>query len=240
MAAVMATAYPDLYAAAGVHSGLAYAAAGDLASAFAAMKHGPSHPARPSARPLPLIVFHGDRDTTVAPANAAGLIDQVLAAASPDRHPGTLPTVVTGGQVPGGHAYTRTCYRDPAGRSWPSAGPSTRADMPGPAVIPHGSTPTPAGQTPAPSSSASSTSIPPPVGPLTGTAPGPHQNMRVVWEGAVTTPEHRPSRQVRDDLPTPVLLITHRDCPKATHCAHCRRYGRPCSQARADPRRRWG
>jgi poly(hydroxyalkanoate) depolymerase family esterase len=115
MAAVMAAAYPDLYAAAGVHSGLPYAAAGDVASAFAAMKQGPPRPARPPARPLPLIVFHGDRDTTVTPANAAGLIDHALTAASPDRRPGTPPAAVTTGQVPGGHAYTRTCYHDPAG-----------------------------------------------------------------------------------------------------------------------------
>jgi poly(hydroxyalkanoate) depolymerase family esterase len=112
MAAVMAAAYPDLYAAAGVHSGLAYAAAGDLASAFAAMRHGPSHAARPPARPLPLIVFHGDRDTTVAPANAVSLIDHVLAAGSPGT---ALTAVTTSGQVPGGHAYTRTCYQDPGG-----------------------------------------------------------------------------------------------------------------------------
>jgi len=115
MAAVMAAVYPDLYAAAGVHSGLPYAAAGDMASAFAAMKQGLSRPARPPARPLPLIVFHGDRDATVAPANAAGLIDHVLAAASPDHRPGTPTAAVTTGQVPGGHAYTRTCYEDPAG-----------------------------------------------------------------------------------------------------------------------------
>jgi poly(hydroxyalkanoate) depolymerase family esterase len=115
MAAVMAAVYPDLYAAVGVHSGLPYAAAGDVASAFAAMKQGPSRPAHRPARPLPLIVFHGDRDTTVAPANAAGLIDHVLAAASPDRRPGTPRTAVTTGQVPGGHAYTRTCYQDSAG-----------------------------------------------------------------------------------------------------------------------------
>jgi poly(hydroxyalkanoate) depolymerase family esterase len=114
MAAVMAAVYPDLYAAAGVHSGLPYAAAGDVASAFAAMKQGPPGPDRPPARPLPLIVFHGDRDAIVAPANAAGLIDHALAAASPDRRPGT-PAAVTTGQVPGGHAYTRTCYQDPAG-----------------------------------------------------------------------------------------------------------------------------
>ena len=112
MAAVMAAAYPDLYAAAGVHSGLAYGAAADLASAFTAMRQGPSQPARAAAGPLPLIVFHGDRDTTVAPANAAGLIGHVLAAASPSATP---TAVTTGGQVPGGHAYTRTCYQGPDG-----------------------------------------------------------------------------------------------------------------------------
>jgi poly(hydroxyalkanoate) depolymerase family esterase len=114
MAAVMAAVYPDLYAAAGVHSGLAYAAADDVATALEAMRHGPPHPARSPARPLPLIVFHGDRDPIVAPANATALIDRVLAA-SPDRHPGARPATVTGGRVPGGHAYTRTCYQDPAG-----------------------------------------------------------------------------------------------------------------------------
>jgi poly(hydroxyalkanoate) depolymerase family esterase len=114
MAAVMAAVYPDLYAAVGVHSGLPYAAADDVASAFAAMKQGPPGLDRPPASRLPLIVFHGDRDAIVAPANAAGLIDHALAAASPDRRPGP-PTTVTTGQVPGGHAYTRTCYQDPAG-----------------------------------------------------------------------------------------------------------------------------
>jgi poly(hydroxyalkanoate) depolymerase family esterase len=111
MAAVMAAVYPDLYAAAGVHSGLPYAAAGDVASAFAAMKQGPPGSARYPASPLPLIVFHGDQDAIVAPVNAAGLIDHVLAAGSADRR----QDVVTTGQVPGGYAYTRTCYQDLAG-----------------------------------------------------------------------------------------------------------------------------
>jgi len=116
MAAVMAAVYPDLYAAVGVHSGLAYAAASDLPSALAAMRQGPLRPARPAARTLPLIVFHGDRDAIVAPANAAGLIDHVLAAVRTDGRPEASPTTVTSrGQVPGGHAYTRTCYQDPGG-----------------------------------------------------------------------------------------------------------------------------
>ena len=115
MAAVMAAVYPDLYAAVGVHSGLAYAVARDVVSAFAVMKHGPSRPARSPASPLPLIVFHGDRDATVAYGNAGCLIDQVVAAESPDRRSVTPAAVTSGGQVPGGHAYTRTSYKGAAG-----------------------------------------------------------------------------------------------------------------------------
>jgi len=112
MAAVMAAVYPDLYAAVGVHSGLAYAVASDLPSALAAMRQGPPRPAWPAAQPLPLIVFHGDQDATVAPANAAGLIDHVLA----NHRKRTSPATVTSrGQVSGGHAYTRTCHQDPTG-----------------------------------------------------------------------------------------------------------------------------
>ena len=116
MAAVMAAVYPDLYAAAGVHSGLAYAAAGNLATALAAMRQGASGRTRPPAQPVPLIVFHGDRDATVSPANAAGLIDQALAAGTAGRQRAGRPAPVThDGRVPGGHAYTRTCYQDPDG-----------------------------------------------------------------------------------------------------------------------------
>jgi poly(hydroxyalkanoate) depolymerase family esterase len=118
MAAVMAAVYPDLYAAAGVHSGLAYAAAGNLPGALAAMRQGASgRPrARPSAQPVPLIVFHGDRDATVSPANAAGLIDQALAAETAGGQSAGRPAPAAhGGQVPGGHAYTRTCYQDTDG-----------------------------------------------------------------------------------------------------------------------------
>jgi poly(hydroxyalkanoate) depolymerase family esterase len=136
MAAVMAAAYPDLYAAAGVHSGLAYGAAGDLASAFTAMRQGPSQPARSPARPLPLIVFHGDRDTTVAPANAAGLIDHALATASP----GAMPTAVTtSGQVAGGHAYTRTCYQGPDGATLAERWTIHRGGHAWSGGVPHGS-----------------------------------------------------------------------------------------------------
>ena len=80
-AAIVGEAYPDLYAAVGVHSGLACGVARDLPSAFAAMRG--QHPAREpkSERPpgeyrqnLPTIVFHGDRDTTVHPRNGTEVI----------------------------------------------------------------------------------------------------------------------------------------------------------------------
>ena len=116
MAAVMAAVYPDLYAAVGIHSGLAYGTASDLASAFAAMKQGPARPVKSSAHPRPLIVFHGDRDATVAQTNAARLIDQILAAGLPSPRDGAArAAVISRGQVRGGQAFTRRCYRDQAG-----------------------------------------------------------------------------------------------------------------------------
>jgi poly(hydroxyalkanoate) depolymerase family esterase len=111
MAAVLAAAYPDLYAALGVHSGLAVGSAHDVQSAFAAMQGAPASRSAVRKRPprsVPLILFHGDRDTTVHPSNGEQVIlDSVQPAPA---------SSVEQGQVPGGHAYTRTVQRDSAGR----------------------------------------------------------------------------------------------------------------------------
>ena len=75
MAAIMLHVFPDLYAAAGVHSGLPYGCARDLPSALAAMKGGNmGRGAMNTAPRRPMIVFHGDADRTVHPSNAGRLV----------------------------------------------------------------------------------------------------------------------------------------------------------------------
>ena len=130
MAVTMAMTYPELYAALGVHSGLAHAVAHDLPSAVAMMRrdHGPnsrmalgrSRRLTIGERVVPTIVFHGDRDTTVHPLNGEQVIAQSLtASASPNADSrGRSHVTVERGQVANGHAYTRTIYH---GTSGPSA-----------------------------------------------------------------------------------------------------------------------
>ncbi|WP_296805362.1 PHB depolymerase family esterase [Thiocapsa sp.] len=118
-AAIMGATYPDLYAAIGVHSGLAYGAAVDMPSALAAMRQGGSSQFASGHRrqgsdgkaPLvPTIVFHGDRDTTVNPVNA----DQLIAGT-----PGVarLRKTLIQGESTGGIRYTRSLYADENGRA---------------------------------------------------------------------------------------------------------------------------
>ena len=110
-ASIMGNTYPDLYAAIGVHSGLACGAARDMQSAFAAMQRGSNGQVRSDAPPIvPTIVFHGGRDTTVNARNG----DAVIAQAIQGR---PLRTQVETGQVPNGHAYTRTLRIDPDGKT---------------------------------------------------------------------------------------------------------------------------
>jgi poly(hydroxyalkanoate) depolymerase family esterase len=71
MAAILGQAYPDLFAAVGVHSGLPAGAADDLPAALAAMKGQAGGASLPSA--VPTIVFHGDADATVHPRNGDGV-----------------------------------------------------------------------------------------------------------------------------------------------------------------------
>jgi poly(hydroxyalkanoate) depolymerase family esterase len=110
MSAVMAACYPDLYAAVGVHSGLAYGVAKDVVSAFQAMKHGMPANQRSSSGSVPLIVFHGDADPTVDHVNADCLVRSRLGATRSRAQ-------TSGGQVPGGHPYTRKLFVDGQGHA---------------------------------------------------------------------------------------------------------------------------
>jgi poly(hydroxyalkanoate) depolymerase family esterase len=124
MAMIMGVCYPDLYAAIGVHSGLAYASAHDLPSAFAAMQHGETNARQwnsrsPAAgignRVVPTIVFHGDRDTTVHPRNGDHVLTQWMAINTRSAPGTSLRVIANHGQVRDGHVYTRFIYHDAGG-----------------------------------------------------------------------------------------------------------------------------
>ncbi len=127
MAVVLGETYPELFAGVGAHSGLPYGSASDIPSALAAMKGGRSglpslkglsgHQRKIATRPVPTIVFHGDRDHTVQPANGAEIARQALAAHSADA--AGMPTLDASTQsadAPGGRRYSRTVHADGAGR----------------------------------------------------------------------------------------------------------------------------
>jgi len=111
MAAILGNAYPEVFAAVGVHSGLPTAGAHDVGSALAAMQgRAPTHTTS-GATPPPTIVFHGDADPTVHPVNGERLfvaatatpIDQTLVAESRVR------------QANQGRTATRQVHLDAAG-----------------------------------------------------------------------------------------------------------------------------
>jgi poly(hydroxyalkanoate) depolymerase family esterase len=109
MATVMAATHPELYAAAGVHSGLPYGAAYDVQSAFALMR-GENRPSRQdTALQIPLVIFHGDQDQIVNVINASHIRKQRLGV---DQATAANGATTVQGRVAGGHAYTRTTYSD--------------------------------------------------------------------------------------------------------------------------------
>ena len=108
MAAILGDAYPDLFAAIGVHSGLPTGSATDVASAFAAMRgdagtgrRAPRHGATP-----PTIVFHGDADATVNLVNGERVVSANGWTARPDAQRGASAM---------GVPYTRRTWVDGQG-----------------------------------------------------------------------------------------------------------------------------
>ena len=121
MAEVMAATYPEVYASVGVHSGLPYRSATDVASAFAAMRGDPGlHRRQRKARAasdhalrVRTIVFHGDADHIVDPSNAAKIVEA---------------------QAKGGDSVERVKARSSASRTYTRA---VTRDKAGTAVVEH-------------------------------------------------------------------------------------------------------
>lgn len=117
MAAVLGEAYPELFAAVGVHSGLACGTAHDAGSALAAMRGAPA-----AARPLSpvegaprVIVFQGTSDQVVHPMNADRLVARAsaLAGVRPSRE-----AQASGGDRSVGRSAARDANGHPAVELW--------------------------------------------------------------------------------------------------------------------------
>jgi poly(hydroxyalkanoate) depolymerase family esterase len=111
MAVILGHTYPDLFAAAGAHSGLPYGAAKDVASAFAAMAGQSQGQVAETHRPgIRTIVFHGSADSTVHVSNSE------IIARTAERH-GPSPSLQTiRNATAGGRNYTTTICTGPDGR----------------------------------------------------------------------------------------------------------------------------
>ncbi|SAK94863.1 PHB depolymerase family esterase [Caballeronia catudaia] len=121
MAVNLAVTHPDLYAAAAVHSGVAFGVADEAFSALCAMNDGKGKirlPARlldgSQPRTVPLIVFHGDADEIVHPRNSDQIISmrQLLQREAGATHH-SLPTELS--ETENGYAYTRRVFHDENG-----------------------------------------------------------------------------------------------------------------------------
>lgn len=131
MAVILGETYPELFAAVGAHSGLAFGSAHDIPSALAAMKAGKGglgglgglpgrKPARGSlgaAQAVPTIIFHGDRDHTVQAANGLAIVQQARDAFAAAGVTLTEREDTAQGTAPGGRRYSRALHADGAGRT---------------------------------------------------------------------------------------------------------------------------
>jgi poly(hydroxyalkanoate) depolymerase family esterase len=122
MAAILGATYPELYAAVGIHSGLPIGVAHDTSSAFAAMKGGNGKVSARAAsarspavlaHAIPVIVFHGDRDSTVHASNGDTALRQCVQAHAAD----DISVKVEQGRSRNGRSYTRAVHHDAQGKA---------------------------------------------------------------------------------------------------------------------------
>jgi poly(hydroxyalkanoate) depolymerase family esterase len=115
MALTTAYAYPELFVAAGIHSGIAYAAVTSIADALTAMHSGAPDQGSlgsavvkgfGSARHFPAIVFQGKADKSVNWVNASQVVWQLIQSYSPES---VTKLYSTPGEAAGYH-FTKTTY----------------------------------------------------------------------------------------------------------------------------------
>jgi poly(hydroxyalkanoate) depolymerase family esterase len=131
LSVILGATYPDVFAAVGVCGGMPYRAASNAASGWLAMSRGVRDPRAGALeiyqalgflqrRFVPLIVFHGTADRTVAAVNADQLVAQwgYLNGLLFDGHTAdhTTRMEMEHGVVPGGRSYTEYMYPDQTGR----------------------------------------------------------------------------------------------------------------------------
>lgn len=110
-AAIVAQAYPELFVAVGIHSGVAHGSISTLREAIAAMRGRHATTSKtPTSRPRPTIIFHGDRDEVVHPSNPAIFLSDLQRSVQ-----GPLTSRAQYGQSAGGRDFTRTQYRNASG-----------------------------------------------------------------------------------------------------------------------------
>ncbi len=140
MAAILGETHPEVFAAIGVHSGLAPGSASDMASAYAAMRGQAVPPRSARSEPQRSIVFHGTADSTVAPSNGDAVVAAALAGFDADRIEDTITgarvvmhrdragaTLVEHWALPGiGHAWSGG---SPDGSYTDPTGPDASAEM---------------------------------------------------------------------------------------------------------------
>jgi poly(hydroxyalkanoate) depolymerase family esterase len=119
MATVMGATYPDLYAAVGSGSGCEYnglPCVGSPGPDPVAAGRAAYQAMGARARPVPVVVFQGDADTTVVPANGDRVVrewqvtDDLADDGSSNGSIPVAPTSTDNKQAPGGRTYTVTTY----------------------------------------------------------------------------------------------------------------------------------
>jgi poly(hydroxyalkanoate) depolymerase family esterase len=117
MAVILGRTYPELFTAVGCHSGLAHGSATDCFGAMRAMRDGAdpaSLPRSAGKKRVPIIVFHGDLDSTVHLKNGESVIRQSIDCDTGGTVRQGLATSTETGEATG-RTFTRDIHRSKTG-----------------------------------------------------------------------------------------------------------------------------